>query len=288
MTTRRPSRPELRQLVELIWDAEAPDAPRRAGGRREHVLPTGRTHLAFRLAGPPLRIFRDAADATGETVGPSLVGGVRTSFYARDVSEPSASVGVVLRPGAVPALLGVPADVLAGRHWSLDDLWGSRAGLAREQLLAAGSAERRLQVVEALLAASLPEAIALHPAVALALRHFRAGGDVRGAVRQSGYSHRQLNQRFREAVGMTPKLYCRILRFQGVLRRLASSPTVGMAELALASGYADQPHLARDFRAFAGVTPGAYRTAVPESPNHLPVPTAPTSTSFKTPALGGH
>jgi AraC-like DNA-binding protein len=68
---------------------------------------------------------------------------------------------------------------------------------------------------------------------------------------------------------MTPKLYCRVRRFQAALSLMARQADVDWAQVALACGYFDQAHFNRDFRAFAGVTPTAYLLQRGEHPNHL-------------------
>lgn len=71
-----------------------------------------------------------------------------------------------------------------------------------------------------------------------------------------GWSRRHLVARFREQVGLPPKVLARVLRFQRSLRlRGADGRPRPWAEVALACGYYDQAHLNRDFRQFAGCTP---------------------------------
>jgi hypothetical protein len=146
-----PPHPQLAGLIKTAWFS----APAQNGGARaqarEHVMPTGLMHLVFRLDGPAVRIFKDAADTTGAQLGHALVGGARAGFYAKDVAEPAHAIGMQLLPGAAQALLGLPADELAGRHVRLEDVWGSSAGLMREQLLAAPTPQGKLRTLEALL-----------------------------------------------------------------------------------------------------------------------------------------
>ena len=86
-----------------------------------------------------------------------------------------------------------------------------------------------------------------------------------------GRSHRHLIALFREQVGTTPKLYCRIHRFQRIVQRIASGVPVDWVEVALAGGYCDQAHLANEFRDFAGITPGAYVASDHTFVNHVPI-----------------
>jgi len=271
MLLKRPPSFSLRPFVKTLWVTNQTSLQRRPGPAREHVLPTGNMHLVFRLSDQPLRLFDDAEDATGHLLGRALVGGVRSTFYLREISEPVWSVGAQLLPGASELLFGVPASELAQHHTLLDDLWGRSASLAREQLLEAGSPDRQIEVFESLLAARLPAVRGLHPAIAQALEQFWTTDDVRKVVMSSGYSHRRFIALFRHAVGLTPKLYCRVLRFQKALRRVAANPSPSWVDLAMAAGYSDQPHFTREFRDFAGVTPEQYRKVSPSFSHHVPV-----------------
>jgi len=270
MTTlhRTPS-PSLRPFVKALWASDGTDP--RPAATREISLPTGAMHVVFRVSPHPLRVFSSLDDATGRTFSREIVGGARATPYVRDISQPVRSVGVQLHPGMAPLLLGVPASKLAERHTPLEDLWGRQAIEMRERLEEAGSPERQLDLLESFLAARLPQLKGVHPAVAHALQRFETITCVRSAVEESGYSHRRFVGLFKEAVGLTPKLYCRVRRFQQVLKDLASEPRVAWVRRALDSGYSDQPHFNREFREFSGLSPGEYRALAPASPHHVPI-----------------
>jgi AraC-like DNA-binding protein len=270
MVLKRVPRPALRLFIEVLWATDETAARGAVAARREHVLPTGRMHLAIRLSGEQLRIFDSAGDMMGRLAGEAVVGGARDSFYIRDVSQPLCSVGAQLRPGAAYALFGVPADELGGRHTRLEDLWGQPVASMRDRLADIRLLDQRLDAFEAMLAARLPKVSGLHPAVARALERFVVIPNVHEAVKESGYSHRTFISLFQRAVGLTPKLYCRVLRFQRALRRAGSDSWL---DVALAAGYSDQAHFNREFREFAGVTPTEYRQIAPPSPHHLLVGT---------------
>jgi AraC-like DNA-binding protein len=86
--------------------------------------------------------------------------------------------------------------------------------------------------------------------------------------RRAGYSPKHFIALFRDAVGLTPKHYYRIKRFTAALQTLAEGTGAGLAELAASLGYADQSHLTREFRDFAGITPTQYRPRGPGSVLH--------------------
>jgi AraC-like DNA-binding protein len=265
----RPPAPILRPFATKVWAIDGRDAPVTPGGR-ERVLPTGEMHLVIRLSARPVQLYPHAGSAVAHAVGLATVSGMRSESYFREVSAPVRSVGVQLDPTACPLLLGASADELTGRHWALEDFWGAAASRIREQLLDASRLERQLDLFEALLAARVPRVHALHPAVALALERFAAGEPVGEVVRASGRSHRAFIGLFRRAMGVTPKIHCRLQRFQRVIRRLASDPAAPWSDVALDAGYSDQPHFSREFRELAGVTPGEYRALTPRG-HHVPV-----------------
>lgn len=271
MLVTRPPCPLLRPFVKTLWAMDGVPGQPAVPPAREHVLPTGDMHIAFRLSGPALRVFTDADDPIGRSFGYAVVGGARSAHYARETGAPAPSAGVQLRAGAAWALLGAPASALAEMHTPLESLWGAEAGYALEQLHATEGAHQRLDVLERLLVRRLRAAHGLHPAVARGLQRLIAGASVQDAVERSGASHRHFIALFREGTGLAPKTYSRLLRFQAVLRRLAAEPGLGATELAYALGYSDQAHFQRDFRAFAGLTPQAWRRAAPAHTHHVPV-----------------
>ena len=274
MMLRRLPGPRLRPFVATLWASdEAPDdlAP---VATRERVLPTGTMHLVLRLSETPLRVFDGPDGAVAHEIGHGVVGGARTSAYVRDLSQPVISVGAQLHPGAAELVLGVPADELAERHTPLADLWGRSCDEAVERLRAVGDLGRRLDLFESILAARLPRVRGLQPEIAQALARFAIGGGSGGVgtvVEDSGYSHRRFIALFRRAVGLTPKVFWRVRRFQRAIARIGTTPESSLAELALDEGYSDQSHLNREFRAFAGLTPRQYRELAPASGNHVPI-----------------
>ncbi|WP_259781956.1 helix-turn-helix domain-containing protein [Aestuariispira ectoiniformans] len=261
--------PGLQPFVARFW-TNADDGQAASSGAvitREAVLPSGMAHLAIRLSDASF----DISDSNGALrAGPMVACGLRSQPYYRLRGEPVISVGVQLRPGAGPVLFGMPADEMADMHVPLDDLWGRFAHELRERLAEAPTADERLTLFARLLESRLQRARGMHPAVALALHRFADRVDVAAVVEETDYSHRHFNVLFRQAVGLSPKRYCRILRFREALESLAASPEQAPAELALDQGYSDQAHFNRDFRAFAHMTPGAYRRSRPNAVFHVP------------------
>jgi AraC-like DNA-binding protein len=267
--------PALAPFIERLWYSDGRESNECSRSTRELSLPTGSAHLALRLSNDPIRVFDSIADEHGSTFGHAVVGGVRSRYFVRDTAQPSISLGVQFRAGGAAAFLGMPADELSHRHTRLEELWGKRSvSELRERLLAASSPTERIACFMAELAERSTRSRAIHPAIACALAELNrpcSPAAVDKAWRASGFSRRHFIELFRREVGLTPKVYARIRRFQGVLDQARRPTRPAWTRLALDHGFFDQSHLVREFQAFAGLAPSAYKPSSSERFNHVPV-----------------
>jgi AraC-like DNA-binding protein len=165
---------------------------------------------------------------------------------------------VNLTPLGARRLLGVPLAELTNLVVPLDELLGPAARDLAEQLAAAAGREERFALLEGLLLARAADSAPGRPDVAWAWRRLvQSGGGlpVAALAEELGCSRRHLAARFGAEVGLPPKAYARLLRFRRAADALLSGGERGLADVAAACGYADQSHLNREFRVFAGTTP---------------------------------
>jgi len=263
----RPTLPALRDVVEFLWTRDAPAKNGPPTGR-ELVLPDGRMHLAVRLGGRPLRLYADPADNAGVALTDAVVAGPYGRAYLKDASDPGPSVGAIFRVGAAQALFGCEPGELVDRHGALAQFWPGADETLRDRLNSEVEPLRQLQCLQEMLAARLRRVHGLHPQVAGVLQDVRRGVPIGELVAASGFSHRRFLDLFRQAAGMSPKRYARLVRFRRVLPMAAGD--LAWTEVALAGGYSDQAHLIREFREFSGLTPQAYRMACPFNRRHVP------------------
>jgi AraC-like DNA-binding protein len=259
--------PPLDALVESFWWSER-SAPQAA---LEHMLPNGTAQLIFALSDAPLSCTAITPSREFIRWRRGIVHGPQSGYYVSGPKPGGAVVGVAFRPGAAGAVLGLPAAELANRHVPVEEIWGARARLLHERLCAVGRPAAMFQALEQELNAGLRRPLLIHPAVAYSLvRCPQEGSRTRVAQvqRDTGYSPRHFIALFRASVGLAPGQFYRIERFGAVLRALAQAGPERLADIAVAAGYADQPHLTREFKEFAGITPTQYRPRSPDSPNH--------------------
>ncbi len=265
---KRPA-PPLDTFVESIWLCRNDARPRML----ERVLPAGSAQLIVNLAEDQTRVYQstDGALSRQECSG-SILSGITTRFQIIDTDEQMHVAGVVFRPGGTLALVRAPACDLSNLDVPAEDLWGREvASRLRERLLDARCAAETLVVMEACLLELWRER-ACHPAVAFALDTFRSSPSV-SRIKQVtdaiSLSPKRFIERFETEVGLTPKRYCRLLRFQLAVAKAHCATPFDWTQLALDCGYFDQAHFIHEFREFPGITPSLYAAKSTPFQNHV-------------------
>jgi AraC-like DNA-binding protein len=182
--------------------------------------------------------------------------------------------GLRFAPGSAPGFLGVPARELLNERVRLADLWSpSRSRSLRDRVLAAPDRAEALdtevarlvdgqldglvrQVLRRIRSGALRGRPAASPAAAVRVSGSgadRVGAGVAELARAVGVSERQLHRRCLDAFGYGPKMLDRVLWMNVALERARSG--VGLADVAVSHGYADQAHFSRDVKALTGLPP---------------------------------
>jgi AraC-like DNA-binding protein len=265
--------PPLSRFVELLWYYDDPPKPH----AKERLMPDGCLTLIINLADDQTRLY-DADDVSKmKTLSGCSVSGPHTRCFAIDTDEQTCVIGASFRPGGAVPFLKLPSDELHNQHLNLEDLWGRLAGELRERTLAAKSPAAKLRIVELALLERAAGLFDGQPVVEYAVENFLAQpatAKIAQVADKTGFSPRHFIELFKQHVGMTPKLFCRVRRFQKVLRRITSGKPVNWTGVALDGGYFDQAHFIHDFRAFSGINPSKYLADYRDFPrhhNHLPI-----------------
>jgi AraC-like DNA-binding protein len=263
---RQPS-PALAPFVRSLWSFEA-ELPH----LRERILPTGTLQLLINLHQDELRSYPASGGGPAQRIRGAALCGAHDHPFAIDTAEQRAIIGVDFSPGGALPFFRAPAQATAGEHVELESLWGLEGRLVRERLCEIGDPDQRLQALEQLLLERAVRPLTVDPAVRFAVHALGSGVAVGAVLQQLGMAHARFIRVFSEAVGLTPKRFARVQRFQRLLaavRRGAGRSS--WAEAALAAGYFDQAHLIHEFRALAGATPSEYRPRSEREWNHVPL-----------------
>ena len=245
--------PALRPYVAQALGYRVP--PSRSGVHRG--LPYRYLTLVVELARPLV-----VSSSTSSVRAHTVVGGLYTSAVHIDASHAQDGVQYALTPLAAVALLGVPGGALGSTVADLADVCGPAAREVAERMGPAPWSERFRLLDELLLARlAVGRDMPPQPEVLQAWEVIcRSGGQARigDVARRVGWSRRHLGERFRAAVGVTPKEAGRIVRFERARAHLLTGAPA-LADVAVTCGYSDQQHLAREWRSLAGCSISEWR-----------------------------
>lgn len=259
--------PILQPFVDILWfyDSYIPSS------RAERILPTGTAELVINVHGGLLRVADGHAPQCFRSFRGAVVCGPHTHGFVIDTSQPSTLLGIQFKPGGAFPFFSLPVQELHNQHVLLTDLWGSVTSDLLEQVSMAATPQAAFCSVEQIMLAQAVRPLALHPAVIFALNVLQSGShpSIASISEQIGLSARYFGHLFREQVGLTPKRFSRVQRFQTVLNHIHTAQQVHWADMALECGYFDQAHFVHDFRAFSGLTPSRYLEQRTSHRNHI-------------------
>ncbi|WP_256923784.1 AraC family transcriptional regulator, partial [Streptomyces sp. 13-12-16] len=230
--------------------------------------PPGRVLTAVISLSGPLKVAAGVDDGSPVTGFGSVAGGLMRRAVAIHHDGRQEGVQVSLTPLGARAVYGMPAADLAHRLVPLDELLGTLGVELVDRLRAATTWVARFAVLDELLLRAVGRGAGddsvsrVRPEVAEAWRRLSASrGRVQvGAVAaELGWSRRYLTERFRGEVGLSPKTFARVLRFEHAHELATAHEPLPWADVATVSGYADQAHLVRDWREFTGRSPTVWR-----------------------------
>ncbi len=218
-------------------------------------------HLAMIIAlDTPTRVTRMShpAQRPGEFMG--LVGGLHTQPAEIAHDGALAGVQVDLTPAGARSLLGFPAGELCALTVSLEDVLGRDAGELIGRVNEAPTWTALFGVLDRLLLQRIGRVPAVEGPVTRAWDLVVLGGGtvpVHEVAQAVGWSRRHLGERFSTEHGLTLKEASRVMRFHRS-RRLLQRGGSTIADVAAATGYADQAHMAREWREMAGCSPSTW------------------------------
>ena len=251
-------------------------------------MPDGAVEIIIDLTDEPKRLY-DRNDTTRFTdFRRAWISGMRQDWIVIEAAPGSTMAVIRFRPGGAYPFLGFAVEAITDAVDQLDNVLGEVTASLRDRILEALTVETKMAAIDAWLLERSARRLEVNPVVEyLAGKLFApAGIRISDVVQDIGYSQRHVLGLFRRWVGLSPKQYSRIRRFQQVLTavghvdgfdletraelRSAVPGEPDWADVALDHGYYDQSHLIRDFHEYAGMTPGAYISAFRGLENYLP------------------
>jgi AraC-like DNA-binding protein len=211
--------------------------------------------------GPPIRVHDPHDHAKSVRYSGGFVAGLdeRVTLTSHDGYQ--AGIELNLCPVAARRVFDTPMSNVSGQVIALDDLLPRRHRGITGRLAELPDWNARLEVVEAMLGERLTTPEAPARIVSWACRRIRRepGLDQKSLAKELGYSQKHVIALFKDHVGVTPKQFARVVRFDRLVQYLRAGGFAPWAELAHRFGWYDQAHLAGDLRRFLGVTPSRAR-----------------------------
>jgi AraC-like DNA-binding protein len=229
------------------------------------VAPLGVVTVTLDLEVPVRRLV--APDPrSGRTLAAMPVTGLRDRPLTLEQSGASTGIVITLTPLGAYGLFALPLREIANTTVGLADLLGADAHRLAERIAETRGWPARFRLLDRYLAARFRCGPALSGPVLGAWQRISARPGrqrIAALAEEIGWTRQHLTFRFREQVGLAPKTVARIARLHHAAAMLSGPSPTTRAEVAHRCGYADQPHLNRDFQDLTGCTPGEYLGDLP-------------------------
>lgn len=167
------------------------------------------------------------------------------------------SFTVFLQPSALNLMFAIPATNIANADYDASGVLGCRIRKLRERLGNCRSFQQRILAAEVFFSDFSLKSTSLDIAEWAASKITRSKGICRmdALAQETGFSSSTFQRRFRQSVGLTPKVYARIVRFESAAQKKVSLPHLTWTEVACDCGYYDQMHMIHDFEQLSAETP---------------------------------
>jgi len=255
-------------FIENVWYWRGIDP----GHAKDTIMASGRLGLMINLNRDELAWYGGQRYQTRNLLKGIGLCGTHAETFAIDAFQPH-MMGVQFKPGGAFAFFGGSARTFENAHVSLEDVWGADAERLHQRVVQAPTPEDKIDILFRAMVGRFGERLH-HPAVALALRLFARNPhrvSLASVAREAEVSPKTLIRLFAEEVGMRPKTYLRVARFQRVLACVHAAPKVDWMEVVERNGYYDQPHFIREFKEFSGFTPSEYFRLRGPYLQHVPI-----------------
>jgi AraC-like DNA-binding protein len=213
------------------------------------IMPNGAPGLIFQEDPTAFR------DKYNQTLPQLFLFGQATQYAQLSTNGSFRNVAVMLQPTALKTVFAMDANELTDQHVDVNDLMSSPIS---DQLLNTRSLEQQLNVLEAFFLKQTAHRKQENEKLKFAYTQLQKGVELKQVQTDLNIGERSLERLFKTHIGITPKLYSRICRFQTTLHTLNQSAAASLTEIAYLENYFDQSHFIREFKTFAGTTPKSF------------------------------
>jgi AraC-like DNA-binding protein len=246
----------LARYIRYYWSLErgADAGPH----ERERIFPDGCIELIFNYRD----LFRQYHTGGSSALQPrGIIYGQIRSFIEVKATGDIGLFSIRFNPAGLQPFINFDVNSFSGRTLLLPDLWGDAGTQLQERVLACNSNEERIAIIENFLIGRLATATVDTSTVEYCVEALLASegtGSIDQLAAELEISKRQLERKFMAAVGLSPKLLARIIRFQNTLQLIEKKEFISFTNVAYDGGFYDQAHFIKDFKDFTGLNPRQY------------------------------
>jgi len=240
---------------------------------KDKLLPDGHVEMVIDLTDTQKHVYdnRDLSEQSSYRRG--WLSGIRKEFITIESAQNSSMMVVRFRPGRALPFFGIPLSEFENQVVEMESIWGSDFLWLREEIIEATTPSGRIAVLEKHLLRIAHRRLEFNQSVdhAVKLLSNASGLTIAELRNRIGFSHRHLVSLFHKHVGIGPKYYSRLMKFQTVLAALELQQKLNWTWIAQDCGYYDQAHFINEFRQFSGLTPTSYLGEKGEYLNYIPI-----------------
>ncbi len=244
-----------------------------ADHQMEKFLPDGSMDLLIDLTDTPKKLFHNEEGVSYTTYSKSWLSGMKTDYILIDASV-STMIGVHFKPGGAYPFFNLPVAELNNTTIETDILWNIDIHYIRDEILNTEQIDDKFKVLERYFLSrgngKLEPNVFIQYAVDQ-LQRFPEVWTIERLSARTGFSQKHLIQLFKKYIGLSPKQFARVARFQKVITELEQHQSVEWTAIAYDCGYFDQAHFIKEFKAFSGINPTSYLIQRGEYRNYIPV-----------------
>jgi AraC-like DNA-binding protein len=240
----------------------------------DRFLPNGDTEILIDFHDSPQYIYDNETLKEIQACTHVWTSGVRTEPITIPSGNGAAMMVISFKKGMAAPFFPFPMEEIRDSVVDADLVWGREFGMLRERLLEEKDVEQRFLVVEEFLVSRFSSVLKLNPCVAFAVNEMIERPDAISIARMNdkiGYSKKHFAEMFRKQIGVTPKAYLKIMRFQKAVKTIDAAENIDWATVAFDCGFYDQAHFINDFKHFSGFTPVEYSRIHSNYQNYIPV-----------------
>ena len=245
--------PDLESLVKCYWTLEVPAS---VEAQKQRIIPDGCLEMAF-ILGDDIKRYSSEDEFV---IQPRLMvlGQITEPFFI----EPTGYVNcfaIRFYPYGLANFLSIPIKELANKETPLSVLFGEEVtNELGQKITDAEGTEARIAIIESFLIETLNDRVSIDSVVkeTIDTMYLTSGTiSIKAMLKNNASKRRQLERKFTEQVGISPKQLCKVIRLQTVLKIMLHQPSESLSQIAYGSDYFDQAHFTKDFKEFTGITP---------------------------------